>query len=359
MGAGRPHREMIRKRDSYCFPMFEMFEEMDKVLNWSEISDLINEEQGMSIISRHQVARSYKSWIKAKEIADKAPLNRLQSADNTDSGIPNHTQGAVRSLWSIREPNATLKAKLQTKGKAYKVVVLPDLHLPAERNLFHPSARIAMKYLAKHGADEVISLGDVADFMELSSFDSDKPLKLENKRLSQTWWAIDTYLEELKVCGIKKHTWLRGNHEERLYKYIERNPIHAGTLELENQYAGVKGLNIIDMNVMYSIGELNFIHGHRHNIYHARTYLMDYHCNIMYGHTHDMQSFSMVTPRGPIEAMSVGCLSTRKPVWLRNKPNRWVHGFAIVYFFDDGTYIPYRVTIINDRTVIEGEVYKA
>ena len=62
---------------------------------------------------------------------------------------------------------------------------------------------------------------------------------------------------------------------------------------------------------------------------------------------------------GPKSAWSIGCLKDMGAdanVWLNNRQHNWQHAFAIVNFYDEGTFNVELCTIINGKTVVDGEL---
>ena len=57
--------------------------------------------------------------------------------------------------------------------------------------------------------------------------------------------------------------------------------------------------------------------------------------------------------------MSLGCLIEYDQGYMRGKPSKWQHGFAVFYFKPDGFFYPYPIRIFNHSFVSpEGKVYK-
>lgn len=81
----------------------------------------------------------------------------------------------------------------------------------------------------------------------------------------------------------------------------------------------------------------------------------------MYGHVHDIQSYSLKQfGRGhTIEAVSIGCLCDLEQGYVGKAPTNWSLAFAVVYFRPNGDYNAYVVRIINGAfTAPNGKTYK-
>ena len=254
------------------------------------------------------------------------------------------------------------KTPIKVSGRQKCVVVLYDLHLPHNgASMLAPSAHAAIKWCHANKPDEIIIGGDYLDLACISHWNKDFPGRVQNKHLHRDFKVGNMVLDIIQ--NIQKNvTYLKGNHEEWLDREIERDPSgKTGLYDLRDALRLYdRGIDLIPENGIYEIGEANFIHGWYCGVYHARKTGDDAGGNVFYGHAHDVQSFSKVRRLGsePIIAQSCGCLCDMNPHYMRNKPNKWVNAFLIVYFNDDGTFTYYLPIIINGRfTGPDGKLY--
>jgi hypothetical protein len=238
-------------------------------------------------------------------------------------------------------------------------VILCDIHLPYESQ---EHVEVALDYaFTHHNPRHIILDGDLVDFMKISRFVSPSdamPL------VAEISYAVE-WLEKLrKRFPRHKITYIQGNHEERLQRFIwTRSP------ELD----GLKGLNVKDqlelerLNIhfvdnmklkresgkFYSIGKLTILHGHElgicPNINPARQYFLKALDNVFCGHVHKVNDHYDTTVRDETKGAFVcGCLCDMHPAY---KPqNGWVAGFALAHFEADGMFS------VEPKKIIRGRV---
>lgn len=106
-----------------------------------------------------------------------------------------------------------------------KIAVIPDTQCKPDVPLDHLSA--AGRYIAEKKPDVIIHLGDHWDFPSLCSYDYDKPAKMEGRRVKDDINAGNKGMRLLNAglgkCKAKRIL-LRGNHEDRLKRAIEKCP---------------------------------------------------------------------------------------------------------------------------------------
>ena len=155
----------------------------------------------------------------------------------------------------------------------------------------------------------------------------------------------------------EKH-WLKGNHEDWARQAIDRNPQGEGYWEIENN-VDLNGWNVYELNEVATIGKMNFIHGIYTNEHHAKKTVTNYESNVFYGHAHDHQSYTKITPirNEPHIGMSIPCAGKTNPDYNRNKPNKWVTGFLIFEILPDGNFTTYPIIANNGVFSYNGKLY--
>ena len=53
----------------------------------------------------------------------------------------------------------------------------------------------------------------------------------------------------------------------------------------------------------------------------------------------------------------LGCLCHKNPDYLKNKPNKWAHGFAVLYVYDDGMFDVDIKRIVNGKFIYNNKLY--
>jgi len=260
--------------------------------------------------------------------------------------------------------NLFAKAKL-SKNDVFRVIVQPDTHVPEH----DPSALdVFLQFCRDYKPHAYINLGD---FVEMSSVSQWTPLNPSPRRLvpeiAKAREILDQINDSLGPQCISKY-FLIGNHENWLnYYLVDKIPEMFDGLDSLGIFLNVesllqlekRGFHVVPFNEILQLGDLYFIHGYYTNQSHAEKHLRVFGCNLMYGHVHDVQSYSGVSVKGLHEAISIGCLRTLNAPFMRNKPNNWTHAFGVVEYRIDGRYTRYVPIIVNAQFSFNGKLYKS
>ena len=197
----------------------------------------------------------------------------------------------------------------------------------------------------------------------LSYFDRDKRKVMEGKRYKKDIDSVNLLLDRHDALSPKSHKYyIMGNHEDRVRTYVEYHPTTDGVFDyivdtrlLERNY------NITPNNKTLKIGKALLMHGFNASKYHSGYMSTTYPKTMYYGHTHDVQTHSYVSPIDHKEvrvASSLGCLCSLNPMWLRGKPNKWVNAFGMLWVKDNGKFQMDIKYVINGETIVNGKVYR-
>ena len=235
----------------------------------------------------------------------------------------------------------------------------------ADRHLIHDeqphwSWTLFKEFVRDFKPDILVDGGDHVDFPYISSFNKDKLLLLEGKRLKKDFDLLNEELADLRQ-SCDRMLFLQGNHEERLERAVQKQPLLEGMVDLEaNADFESLGIEYYPLNKQpVKIGKLHFLHGTYTNEHHAKKHLMKYMGNVIYGHIHKFQSYYQGIPLRDDEmgANAIGCLCDKNPEWLRG-PGHWQNGFAVIYFDDKGYFDVYPVIMTKKRFIYGGKVYE-
>jgi predicted phosphodiesterase len=234
-----------------------------------------------------------------------------------------------------------------------KIAVISDTHAP-----LHDERAIGAvcAYLSFYQPDMIVHAGDVGHFESVSHWIMDKRLKLEGLRLRKDIEAATAMLDRFK--DIPEKVVCMGNHDSWVPQYVDRNPEVQGLVDLEMEFQRI-GWRVIPMNRPFQVGKLLIFHGLFTCLHHARATVHAFSKSCMYGHTHDRQEFTESFYDGEKSAQSIGCLCDMNPDYMKNRPNKWSHGFATVEL-DTGTgdfYID-SIKIVKGRFIKNGIIYK-
>ena len=246
-----------------------------------------------------------------------------------------------------------------------RAIVTPDKHFP----LADMSAiKVVCEAIELVKPDIYIDLGDTGEWGSFSHWkwkkkkkppleyiqpDMDAEIKAVNKGMD----IIDSSLDKAEC---KERHFIQGNHELWLDQFVDEHPYLP-------QYETASALNLKERGYKFhhnskflKIGKLYFHHGNFYGgQYHSANHIRKLGCNIIYGHTHDVQMHSATMLGGQVSAISLGCLkdmSKESNAWLGGREHNWSHAFAIVDFFDKGYFTTNVVQIIKGRAVVWGKL---
>jgi len=236
-------------------------------------------------------------------------------------------------------------------------LILADIHAPYQN---HRALDIALS-LGKEidNLEEVIILGDLADFYNLSRFARDPSI---TTLLREEVAAVHTVLKHINILfPHQKKIYLGGNHEQRLQAYIVRNCpelFELQGLQIENLLQCKQfGFEYIAYgpNQQYKILGGDYIA--RHEPYaggqsFCRGSVQRAQMNHVFGHHHQIARATSVNLNNRNnEAISIGCLCDKtNPVfgYVKNI-HQWQLGFAIATMLGNG------LTFIDNLHIKERE----
>jgi len=211
-----------------------------------------------------------------------------------------------------------------------RIVFLTDIHIPHQIEL-----SLVFEFVQDFKPTKIITGSDAHDWGAVSCFVADQSRHLEGGIVKENYKEIEKILlSPLKKAAPKAEIiWLTSNHDDWLRKAIQADPNLKGYIELENNLP--KGIRIIPLNQAYHVNEnLCYMHGLYTTKYHAFQTVHAVHKSVFYSHTHDVQRYTDISPVDSSQfytGASCGCLCNLNPAYLKNKPNRWVHGLNYCY----------------------------
>lgn len=252
------------------------------------------------------------------------------------------------------------------KLSAYRLLVLPDMHVPVHDR---KALSAVLKYAKDESFDEVIQIGDFMDMMVVSSHEKENARGLEGMRLEADYKLgreiLDGITKAVQVKNSKcKRVLLEGNHEYRIERFIDKYPGFEGLVEIEKglelTVSGWKWVRAWSKGDIYGVGNLFFTHGRYHNDHHAKTHATRYAVNLIYGHVHSIQTYSL--PRfgsnKAVIARSIGCLCNLNQGYMRGAPTAWQQAVADIWVDYSGRSTISLIEISDGRFVApNGKTY--
>jgi metallophosphoesterase superfamily enzyme len=248
-----------------------------------------------------------------------------------------------------------------------KNLVISDIHIPYQDDRAITSM---FKYAKMYNPNNIIINGDLLDFYGLSKFDKSPDRKIT---------VAEEVVQARKWLGLLRRRFqnadiylLQGNHENRLQKYMWRNPeLHGlSELKLENllefkkhkiKEVQVDGdywstdtghLKIGDAVIMHGDSRLNGATLSKYSGYSSSNTMRSTGSSTIVGHNHRMAIVKHRTPYQEMTGIETGCLC------IVPGNSNWQQGFVTFETFKDKNY-NYRLHHIQDGKLIEnGKIYQ-
>ena len=167
------------------------------------------------------------------------------------------------------------------------------------------------------------------------------------------------FLKTLKELCSEIH-FIKGNHEDRLRRFLWQNPSLASIKALElPKLLNLDLLEISYHEYEYILNGFRFTHGsivRQDSGASAKAELLKYGSNLSHGHTHRLGSYLKTDSRGVTGAYEMGCLCGLNPEYISGIPN-WQQGFGVFHFEGDRFFCQ-QVPIIDHKFIYGGKKYE-
>jgi len=258
--------------------------------------------------------------------------------------------------WKISK--STTKPAKEKPFKTY--IVTGDYHVPY---VDESSVRVILDVTKNLNPEGFIILGDYMDMTPISHWLKNKKKILENKRMQFDYIAGNELLDEFDKVLSKKcdKRFFYGNHERWYYDLIEEMPALEGLLDPKIELRlKERGYTVYDViNHIERIGRLCFVHGIYHNQNYVKTHIDKFQTNVIHADMHSPRFRCSESPARSIALVGycLGCLCNLAPDYGQNRPNKWSHGFAVVYFYENGYFDVDLKRIVEGKCVFNGKMY--
>lgn len=291
-------------------------------------------------------------FFRENKIQKRADIRKIFANEVPHIGdIPTNNQSLLEGLFSEykKEILKGIKPEVETK----KVFVINDVHVPFQNNTMIEGV---VNLLEDEQPDEIILNGDMVDFYDLSSFDKD-PSRIDN--LQNELDILSAMLHIFRsACPDAKITYVVGNHEDRLRKYLWKkapalNSLRSLKLE-EILKTDELGISLVKK---YVLNGFTFVHGEivrQHSSYSAKAEYDKRNCSGMSAHVHRLGVYYKTTSSGTFGWWENGCGCNLDPEYVE-EPN-WQNGFAMVYF-DDNAFDVHQIYVNKGKFRFNGKVY--
>lgn len=195
-------------------------------------------------------------------------------------------------------------------------LVVGDVHISAGQDLTR--AKLLGRAIDDLRPQRVVFIGDLMTFDSLSAWDKDKRKKMEGRRYQKDIDAGKRFLALLDDNGghkCKDYILTEGNHEDRLWRYLDLQPLFEGAVDYREdlgithwthvpykEHFNYKGVHFTHVPINESgkpVGGVNA----------CNRSLAIYQHSVVFGHTHKLASVA-VHRHGSAhlnQALNVGC----------------------------------------------------
>jgi len=219
---------------------------------------------------------------------------------------------------------------MEHTGKANKIVVLGDVHIPYQDN---DAIKLVLMFIKWYKPQVLIMNGDIVDATRLSKYRKEP----DTKRFSEEIDLARSFLNDIKMATGRwcVSYFIFGNHELRCQKYlIDNAPELYEVFSLEDLLQLTSRFIIVNESMKENYLHIgNWYVGHwnkvnKHSGYTAKNLIDDRGVNIVQGHTHRLAIVQRRFIDRLITGVEGGCLCTLTPDYVV-KPN-WSTGFVVI-----------------------------
>ena len=244
---------------------------------------------------------------------------------------------------------------MHKRSRLERIFVWPDTHTPYQDPI---AVAVALKALRAFNPHRVVILGDFFDFYAVSFYAKDPRRKaLLADELADGQETADRVAKATSGADV---TFLEGNHEHRLGRYIKEKAPALEGLTKKVQDLIPQEWAFLPYGQALKLGRMYYSHDFGRSGDRATVQgLQDVGKNICFGHTHQLHIATIGQLGGnPHVAVNCGWLGGLQHIDYKHQSiarRRYQHGFGLVYQDSSGNVWPQGVPIVNRSCVIEGK----
>lgn len=244
-----------------------------------------------------------------------------------------------------------------------KGIIIADTHLKGKGPT--KNFRAVLNFLQYWQPDILVLLGDFMDFESLNPWAENNFYPICTTTLEKEYKLGNDVLDRIdnSVPRDTEKWFHEGNHERRVDLYTLQHPGLRGMVEYDtNLFLQNRGYKIVRFNDSQKITKRFYCtHGHAATtLYHARKMAHFYRHTIIYGHRHENQVWSFMSPidrKDYYYGKAIGTLGDMNPWFMRNRPNNWMASFSVFQIDSAGYFNEGTVNVINGRFLWDGEEF--
>lgn len=250
--------------------------------------------------------------------------------------------------------------------KMRNALIIPDCHFSQknEESCDYRAYKLMLKVAKKQKIDEIVILGDFADFYGVNAHGKNPSI---NNELKDEISRVKFELKKLRRMFPKaKIVYIEGNHEFRLARYMaNKAPELFGLVDLSTILA-FSELKIkyvpYTPDQKYNVLGSKLIARHEHiagGVHVAHSTVVKAGCSVIFGHCHRIQESQVVMMDGSnLRGIACGWLGNKDHASMQYVKNhhQWSLGFAIVSVLNNGTWFCDLKHIIDYKVIHQGEI---
>lgn len=244
-------------------------------------------------------------------------------------------------------------------------LIIPDCHIGLEGSCDMRAYNLMIKVAKKQKIDEIVILGDYADFYSVNSHGKDPGIE---DILAKEIQMVKKELNKLRDGFPKaKIVFLQGNHEYRLERFIQNKAPELFGLFNTESLLGLKELDIkyvpYTPDQKYSVLGSKLMARHEPisgGVHVAHGTVVKAGCSVIFGHVHRIQESQVVMMNGDNHrGIAAGWLGNKDHASMSYVKNhhQWSLGFALVTVKDKEFFCDLK-HIINYKVLHNGEIVK-
>jgi hypothetical protein len=191
---------------------------------------------------------------------------------------------------------------------------------------------LAYSLIADFAPHVVIVGSDMLDFPNISRHPT-SPKEMQDDALAAPLASYRSIMASLRdAAPYATMPYLIGNHDERLFDWIEAQAPQMRDYVLSHFIEDIKGAGALWQGRDYRefrLAHLNIIHGYKANLHTAAAYVNDYAEDVIAGHTHRPDSYFRQFRHRSAQAHVSGCLCAVQPHYSKYW-QKWQHGLLLV-----------------------------
>jgi predicted MPP superfamily phosphohydrolase len=244
-------------------------------------------------------------------------------------------------------------------SKLEPVLFVPDCHIPYhDKKAFALMMAVAKDLKPKH----IYIIGDFIDFYSVSSHSKNPKRSLQ---LADELKAAETALDQLDALKAPNKTYIGGNHEDRLQRYLQdKAPELFDVVNVPDLLHLKKhGWDYVPYKKDTKLGKIHFTHdvgaSGRNSVYKS---LDTYQHSVVTGHSHRLAYIVEGNATGEFKVSAqFGWLGDANEIdYMQHAKvlKDWALGFGIGYYNPDSKLVYLTpVPIVNYTAVVNGKLY--